>query len=314
MNKKVLILGAAGFVGNHMIQYIKSYTSWNISVTKMKNENISIEGIDIYDLDILNIEDIITLFKSIKPDYIFHLAAQSSVAVSWKNPKLTVDINIKGTINVLDALRELDYKPRILLVGSGEEYGMVSQVDIPIHERVLPKPGNIYAATKVCQNMIGRIYANAYELDIINVRAFNHTGPNQSPQFVIADFCKQVADIEKGRQKPVIKVGNLSAKRDFTDVRDVVRAYCILIEKGVIGETYNIGSGYTISIKDILDIILSFSKIKIKVEIDSSKFRPIDIPIIEADTFKVFECCGWKPRIKIEQTIKETLEYWRNKD
>jgi GDP-4-dehydro-6-deoxy-D-mannose reductase len=266
----------------------------------------------VHNLDILDIAQISELLNRLKPDYIFHLAAQSSVAYSWKNPGLTIDVNIKGCANLLDAVKELDYKPRVLLIGSGEEYGHIKDGECPIVEDNVLRPGNIYAATKSCQNMLGRIYALGYGLDIMMVRAFNHIGPNQTPTFVVADFCKQVADIEKGLAEPVIYVGNLSAKRDFTDVRDVVRAYGMLACGGVSGETYNVGTGHAIAIQEILDMILSMSKVKISVCVDENKLRPVDVPIIEPDITKIKNTVGWTPRIKLETTLQETLNYWRN--
>lgn len=246
-----------------------------------------------------------------RPDYIFHLAAQSSVALSWRNPQLTVDVNIKGSLNLLEALRQLDYKPRVLMIGSGEEYGHVHSDEIPVTESTLPRPGNLYAATKAAQNMIGGIYASAYDLPIIMVRAFNHIGPRQAPAFVVSDFCKQVAEIEKDQRPNVISVGNLAAKRDFTDVRDVVRAYPLLITAGTPGETYNIGSGNAIAIEDILKAILKLSTKAIEVNIDQSRFRPVDVPIIEADIKKIQATISWQPEYDLETTLKETLEYWR---
>ena len=161
--------------------------------------------------------------------------------------------------------------------------------------------------------MLGKIYADAYGLDVIMVRAFNHIGPNQLPMFVVADFCKQVADIEKGIQPPVIKVGNLSAKRDFTDVRDVVKAYALLVKNGRRGETYNVGTGKAVSIQDILDRIVSMSECEIKVEVDPAKLRPVDVPIIEPDITKIVGEVGWHPEIDLNETLKETLTYWRSK-
>ena len=248
----------------------------------------------------------------IRPDYIFHLAAQSSVGVAWRNPSLTIDVNIKGSVNVMDAIRELYYKPRVLLIGSGEEYGHIKEGETPISEDTLLRPGNIYAATKACQNMIGSIYAKAYDMDLIMVRAFNHIGPGQLPLFVVSDFCKQVAEIELGLRAPVMKVGNLDAMRDFTDVRDVVRAYVLLVQKGIPGETYNVGRGKAIRIMDILDSIIKQSEVNISVEVDPAKLRPVDVPIIEADTSKLQRVTGWMPQIEFQDTIKETLEYWRN--
>ena len=214
-------------------------------------------------------------------------------------------------MNLLDSIRDLETKPRVLLIGSGEEYGRVRENEIPINEENNTRPGNVYAITKVTQNLIGKVYSDAYNLDIMSTRSFNHTGPNQAPMFVVADFCKQVADIENGKEEAIIRVGNLSAKRDFTDVRDVVRAYTLLMEKGKNGETYNVGSGKAIEIQSILDTILSLATKEIKVEVDQNKLRPIDVPIIEADITKLQSDTGWKPEIDLKRTIQETLDYYR---
>lgn len=313
---KSLIIGGAGFVGAYLISCLKNEFGQDVAMTKMPMETIQIEGMDeieIVDLDILDPDAIVSVLQQIQPDYIYHLAAQSSVSVSWKNPALTIDVNIKGSMNLLEALRKLDHKPRVLLVGSGEEYGHILPDETPIREGNVPRPGNIYAATKTCQNMLGKIYADAYGLDIMMVRAFNHIGPNQAPLFVAADFCKQVAEIEHGDKEPVIRVGNLSAQRDFTDVRDVVRAYAMLMEHGLSGETYNVGSGRAIAIQDILNMIVGMSNSSIRVEVDPQKIRPVDVPIIEADNRKLSEATGWMPEIPLEQTLRETLDYWREK-
>lgn len=310
---KALIIGAAGFVGSYLIHHLKNDLHWEVLATKMPQETIAIDDITIYDLDILDKESIQRLLRELRPDAILHLAAQSSVGVSWKNPDLTIDVNIKGSIHVLDSIRTLDYTPRVLLIGSGEEYGHILPTETPISEDTVLRPGNIYAATKACQNMLGKIYADAYQMDIVSVRAFNHIGPNQTPIFVVADFCKQVAEIEAGLIPPVIHVGNLSAARDFSDVRDVVRAYGLLLQKGKSGETYNVGSGYAITIEEILRKILLHSKITIQVEVDKEKLRPVDVPIIEADISKLQACTGWDPEITLDQTITDVLAYWRNK-
>ncbi|GAA4296414.1 GDP-mannose 4,6-dehydratase [Anaerocolumna aminovalerica] len=309
---KALIIGGAGFVGSYLIDHLLNDCGWSVAVTKLEHETIEErEDISIFNLDILDKNAINKLLEYVRPDYIFHLAAQSSVSLSWKNPSLTIDVNIKGSVNVLDAIRELDYKPRVLLIGSGEEYGHILPDETPIAETNPTRPGNIYAATKACQNMIGKIYADAYQMDVIMVRAFNHIGPKQAPMFVVADFCKQVAEIEKGLRDPVIKVGNLSAKRDFTDVRDVVRAYSLLIQKGEKGETYNVGSGKAVAIEDILKMILEMSKVEIKVEVDHDKLRPVDVAIIEADVSKFISCTNWQPEINLLNTIQSTINYWR---
>lgn len=308
--KKGLVIGAAGFVGKYLVDEM-CVNGMEAYVTKLPHEHFEHPYAQVYDLDIMDKEAIVALLFEIRPDYIFHLAAQSSVGLAWKNPGLTIDVNIKGSINVMDALRELFYKPRVLLIGSGEEYGHIQPTETPIKESNLLRPGNIYAATKACQNMIGNIYSKAYDLELMMVRAFNHIGPGQAPMFVVSDFCKQVAEIEKGLKEPVMKVGNLAAKRDFTDVRDVVKAYVKLIQSGLAGETYNVGSGSAKEIREILNLIVSMSTVKIDVEIDPNKIRPVDVPIIEADISKINELTGWKPQIPLEQTINETLEYWR---
>lgn len=300
-------------MGGYLAEHLFCKWGMEVHVTKLPDEKSTIENANYYDLDILDQNAVTGLLFRIRPDYIFHLAAQSSVGVAWKNPGLTVDVNIKGSICVMDAVRELYYKPRLLLIGSGEEYGHIGPDEVPIREENHIRPGNIYAATKACQNMIGTIYARAYDMDVMMVRAFNHIGPGQLPIFVVADFCKQVSEIEKGIREPVMYVGNLAARRDFTDVRDVVEAYARLMDQGKLGETYNVGSGHAVSIDEILQLILSMSKKDIRLEVDPNKIRPVDVPLIEADIQKIYKETGWKPRITLEQTIRDTLEYWRER-
>ncbi len=308
---KALVIGGGGFVGPYLVRHLTDDLGYEVTVTKTAKETLTMDNATVRNLDILDMEQIRTLLEEEKADYLFHLAAQSSVAYSWKNPTLTVDVNIKGCINLLEAIRLVDKKPRVLLIGSGEEYGHIKKDECPIIEDNVVRPGNIYAATKSCQNMLGRIYSDAYNLDIMMVRAFNHIGPNQTPMFVVADFCKQVADIEKGKQEPVINVGNLSAKRDFTDVRDVVKAYAKLVAGGKRGETYNVGTGHAVAIQDILNKIISMSDKDIEVKVDPGKLRPVDVPIIEPDISKIKREVGWEPLIPLEQTLRETLEHWR---
>lgn len=308
---KAIVIGSAGFVGKYLIDCLVNEFSMTVVGTKLEREIFNNDKATIVNLNILEKDEIIALLNKVHPDYIFHLAAQSSVSVSWKNPQLTVDINVKGAINLFDSLKGLDYKPRILVIGSGEEYGHIKNNSLPISEETTLYPGNIYAATKACQNMIGSIFAKAYNLNIILVRAFNHIGPGQSPVFVVSDFCRQVAEIERGMKEPIIYVGNLNAERDFTDVRDVVRAYALLVQKGAPGETYNVGSGKAFTIQSILEKVINYSKKQIEVKVDPLKFRPIDVPKIEADISKLKTITGWEPQIPIDTTIKNVLDYWR---
>lgn len=309
--KRALIIGGAGFVGQYLADYLQKGCGYTVCSTKMKHEVLPDAEYEVKDMDLLVKEEVESVISEFAPDYIFHLAAQSSVAVSWSNPQLTVDVNIKGTIQLLDVLKEAEYAGRVLLIGSGEEYGRIQPDEVPIVEDTVLRPGNIYAATKSCQNMIAGIYAKAYDLNLIMVRAFNHVGPKQSPQFVVSDFCKQVVEVELGLREPVIHVGNLKAERDFTDVRDVVAAYECLVRLGVSGETYNVGSGTAYSIEAILNEIIALSGREIWVEVEKERLRPIDVPLIVADITKIQKQTGWKREISLEQTLRDTLDYWR---
>jgi len=320
MRKKALIIGAAGFVGPYLAAACQKNLDADVIGTKLEREKLELNAAEghrteVLNLDIMDDKAVLALLDENRPQYIFHLAAQSSVAYSWKNPELTIDVNVKGALHLLEALRTLKekdgYNPHVLMVGSSEEYGRPQTQDGRIDENHPVHPVNIYAATKACQNMLARIYAEAYSLNIVMTRSFNHIGPGQAPTFVVADFCQQVAKIERGEQEPVIRVGNLSAKRDFTDVRDVVNAYTALIEKGQRGETYNIGTGKPRAISEILDKVVAQSNVEIKVEVDSQKLRPVDVPIIDPNTVKLRSITDWQPRIGIMETIGDILEQWR---
>lgn len=309
INIKALVIGATGFVGSYLIEEIKNSLLCDVIATNLDKEAIYQNNINLKKLDILDYNSVFSLINENKPEYIFHLAAQSSVSLAWKKPELTADININGSLNILEAVKNIKYNPRILMIGSGEEYGYIEKV--PIVEQTPLKPGNIYAVTKACQNMISKVYCEAYDMKIIMVRSFNHIGPNQSSTFVISDFCKQVAEIEKGLKDPIIKVGNINVKRDFLDVRDVVRAYVKLIQFGKSGETYNVGRGNAIKISKVLNIILENSNVDIGVEIDENKLRPLDVPVIEPSINKIYTATGWEPKIPLEESIKDILTYWR---
>ncbi|MBR2283869.1 MAG: GDP-mannose 4,6-dehydratase [Ruminococcus sp.] len=306
---KALIIGGGGFVGKYLIKEL-SGNGTEVCATCLPGESIG--GCAAYTLDILKKDDITALLDELMPDIVYHLAAQSSVAVSWRKPQLTAEINVVGTINVLEALREARRQDmRLIMIGSGEEYGFIRREACPLSESEPLHPGNIYAATKACGEMMGEIYARAYKKDIIMVRAFNHSGPGQSEVFVISDFCRQTAQIELGLKKPEICVGNLSAMRDFTDVRDVVRAYRLLGDRGVSGRIYNVGRGSAVTIQSILDTILSLASLPIEVKTDPARMRASDIPVIEPDVSRIYADTGWRAEITIEQTIQDTLDFWR---
>lgn len=309
---KALIIGAAGFVGRYLINELRS-AGWEVCATCLANEKID-EECSVRVLDIMDRAATEQLIAQEVPDVIYHLAAQSSVSVSWKRPQLTAEINVVGSINVLEAVRGCEKKIRLILIGSGEEYGFIREGACPLSEEEPLRPGNIYAATKACQGMLGEIYARAYKMDIIMVRAFNHSGPKQAPLFVISDFCSQIAKLEKQDGAAEMSVGNLSARRDFTDVRDVVRAYRLLAEKGVSGRTYNVGRGKAVPIQYILDTALSMAHKQIEVKQDPARMRASDIPVIEPDVSLINRDTGWKAEISMEQTIGDMLDYWRGQE
>jgi len=306
---KALITGVNGFVGNYLAKYLveQGYTVYGTVI----EDNVQMENVNIKKMNLLNKEEVMETIKSINPDTIYHLAGQSAVGLSWKNPTLTMDVNINGTINLLDAVRENNIDTKVLIIGSSDEYGIIKPEDCPIDEEHVLNPTSPYAISKMTQEQIAKLYINSYNMNLIMVRAFNHIGPMQSKNFVVSDFASKIAEIEKGVE-PVIRVGNLEAYRDFTDVRDITRGYVMLMENGTIGELYNIGSGNPYKIQDILDILLSLSNTKIKIEIDPERLRPSDVPIIQCDNSKIKSHINWVPQYDIKNTLKDTLDYWRN--
>ncbi len=266
--------------------------------------------------DSADIKDVISLKKALaglKPDRIFHLAAQSFVPASWKLPAETFAINAIGQINLFEALLSLNLNPKIHIAGSSEEYGHVNPDEVPMKETNPLRPLSPYAVSKVAQDLLAYQYFKSYGMKTVRTRGFNHTGPRRGDVFVTSNFAKQIAEIEKGKKEGVIHVGNLEAKRDFTDVRDIVRAYWLAAEKGEDGEVYNVGTGKAMAMKEMLDILLSLSKAKVKIKVDPERLRPSDVPILQSDSSKFVRLTGWKPQIPLEQTFKDLLNYWRER-
>lgn len=309
-SKKALIIGGGGFVGKHLTQALIE-SGRTVYVTKLEEESLFWElNVRVCNLDILNRSDFYDLIRRVNPREIYHLAAISSASLSWKEPRLTMETNILGSLNLLEALRELGCPAKVLMVGSGEEYGLSPNAP-SLKESDECRPQNPYAVSKLAVNQLTELYAKAYSIDIVSARAFNHIGPGQSPQFVASDFARQIALIEKGKTEPVIRVGNLGAQRDFTDVRDVTKGYIALMEKGVRGKTYNVGGGSLITVRELLDTLISFSEKEVTVEVDQSKLRPIEAPIISPDTSLIRGDTGWTPSIPLRETLLDTLNYWR---
>jgi len=316
---KVLITGIAGFVGSHFTEYFLAKGNINVYGVerwKASTENIAHlkDKIKLYDeCDINDIVSMRDILNKVKPDFIIHLAAQSFVPTSWTAPAETIKTNMIGEVNLFEALRSLKLNPRIIVAGSSEEYGFVKKSELPIKETNPLRPLSPYAVSKVGQDLLGYQYCKSYGLNIIRTRAFNHTGPRRGESFCCSNFAKQIALIEKKKQKPVIYVGNLDAKRDFTDVRDMVKGYWLIMQKGKPGELYNICSGKAYAIKEVLDILLSFAKVPIKVKQDSSRMRPSDVPVLLGDCTKMRKLTGWKPTIPFKKTMEDLLNYWRKK-
>ena len=261
--------------------------------------------------DITQPEAVRQVVAEAQPDLVIHLAAQSSVSASWKDPSGTLRVNAGGTIHLLEALRSEQLTPRVVLVGSGEQYGMVHPEDNPIREECPFRPANPYAASKAAQDLYGYQYFVAYGLPILRARPFNHFGPRQTSTFVIANFARQIALIEAEKAEPVLSVGNLQARRDFLPVEDVVAAYLAIAEQGRPGEAYNIGSGQARSIRAMLDLLLTFARRSIQLREDPARLRPVDVPLLEADTSRLRADTNWRPAVQFESALQGTLNYWR---
>lgn len=317
MAKKILITGASGFVGSHLIDFLLAHRSYDIvgtylSEKSLRNLSSSAGKIETIRVDLQEKEHVLDLVKKTMPDIIVHLAALPAVGDSYERPMETIINNVSSELHILEAVKNLKLMNcRILVVTSADVYGKVSEKDIPIDEETPLNPTNTYAVSKIAQDFLALQYVNAYGLDIVRARPFNHIGPRQAPGFVVADFAKHIIEIEKGKKEPVMHVGNLSSKRDFTDVRDIVAAYALLLEKGGKGQVFNIGLGKSYKISTILDMLLALTKVKITVELDKKLLRGQDAPDRICDPRKFEKLTGWKPTIPIEQTLADTLDYWR---
>ncbi len=316
MNKKILITGVSGFAGNYLARLLLTQKDVKVSGTyhSQKSKDLLSDiasDLNLYQLDLMDYEKVVEVLGKSKPDEIYHLAALASITQSFENPGLVITNNITSQLNLFEAVRIHKLNPKIIIISSAEVYGIVDPNDLPVDEDTPLKPTSPYAVSKIAQDYMGLQYHISYNLNVIRARPFNHIGPGQTDQFATSAFAKKIAEIEKGKKGSTLTVGNLQAKRDFTDVRDMVRAYVLLMEKGIVGEVYNIGSGKSYKMSHILDILLSFSDAKIKVEVDSALLRPSDNPELLCDNRKISELTGWKPEVPIEKTLKEILEYWR---
>ncbi|MCK8489211.1 GDP-mannose 4,6-dehydratase [Paenibacillus sp. MBLB2552] len=304
---KALITGVTGFVGSYLCRRLLDAGCEVVGLARsIKTDDNEIRLIS---CDVTDEAHLRKVLKKEKPDQIYHLAGSAFVPFTIKEPRVTYNTIVNGTLSLYEALRGLDVAPKVLFVGSAAVYGEGS--GSAFKESDLMKPVNPYAGAKACADLISEQYANTYEMNIIRVRPFNHTGPRQSPAFVCSSFAKQVAEIEIGATSE-LTVGNLNVKRDFLDVRDVVDAYFLLMEKGVSGEVYNVSSQQAVSVSDLLDLLTQLSKVKsLNIEVDPNKLRHNETPVKFGDSSKIRKEIGWEPTHKIEQTMSDLLDYWR---
>tara|TARA_R110000744_G_scaffold82389_4_gene162033 strand:+ start:276 stop:1271 length:996 start_codon:yes stop_codon:yes gene_type:complete len=320
-----MITGITGMVGSHLADYLLKITDWQIhGLTRWNDRMDNIEHLmerinnkDRVHLqygDINDLSSMLAVFNKVKPDYVFHLAAQSYPKTSFESPLETLETNILGTAKVLDAIKTLDLDPIIHICSSSEVFGRVSKELLPIHEDVQFHPASPYAISKVGTDLVGRFYAEAYGLKVITTRMFTHTGPRRGDVFAESTFAKQIAMIEAGLQEPIIKVGNLDSLRTWADVRDAVRAYYMLVTNNPTGgEYYNIGGIFSCTVREMLEYLISLSTVEgITIETDPDRLRPIDADLQVPDTSKFKNHTGWEPQISFEETMQDLLNYWRD--
>lgn len=313
---RALITGLNGFAGSHLADFLLTQGNVQIFGGVFGNcENlVHLEGhVTFSEGDLKDLSFAQALLAQTKPDRIYHLAGQAFPPLSWQDPWGTIEINLRAEVNVLNAAVQTQSTARILVIGSFEEYGRVDPSDLPVSEDAPLRPDSPYGVSKIGQDFLGLQYFQSHHLHVVRVRPSNHIGPRQSEQFVTSNFAKQIAEIEAGARAPVLYVGNLSAQRDFTDVRDMMRAYHLALERGVPGEVYNIGSGRAWSIQQVLDLMLKQSRVAIRVQQDPARLRPSDTPVMYCDSSKFRAQTGWEPMIPLEQSLRDILDYWRAK-
>ena len=311
---RYLITGANGFCGRHLADLLSGDNNQVYGISRSIPDDLVLRHPDVtYEqCNLIDHASVFNLLKKVKPDCIFHLAAESSVASSWKSPINILNNNVLSQINIFEAVRELELSTRIIVAGSSEEYGLINESDLPVNENCCFNPLSTYAVSKISQDMLGYQYYKSYNMDIVRVRSFNLTGPGRPPTYALSSFAYQIAEIEKKKSKNIISVGNLDVKRDYTDVRDAVKGYYKIALEAKPGEVYNLCSGKAYNLKDLLNILISFSTTKVNIEIDKSKYRPSDLPIMLGDNTKIKTEIGWIPEIDIHTSLKDLLDYWRN--
>ena len=315
---RVLITGFTGFVGSHLADYLLARGDvevFGVHRWRSRMDNVAHlrDRVRLVECDLREANAVRHVLRDVRPERIFHLAAQSYVPTSWLVPGETLHGNVLGQLNLFEAMRELELPARVLIAGSSEEYGLVLPHEVPIREENPLRPLSPYGVSKVAQDMLAYQYWQSYRLHVVRTRGFNHTGPRRGEVFVTSNFARQVAEIEKGLREPVVSVGNLESVRDFTDVRDMVRAYWLALERGEPGEVYNICSGRGYTARQVLDILLDLAHVKVRVEEDPARMRPSDVTLLVGDCAKFRSATGWQTTIPFEVTLKDLLEHWRSR-
>ena len=314
--RRVLVTGITGFAGSHLADAMLRMGDVEIfGILRWRSRTENIEHfrsrVTLLECDLRDSTSTRDALEAVRPDWIFHLAAQSFVPTSWNAPHESISTNALGQLNLFEAVCRIGIKPRIQLACSSEEYGLVHADELPIRESNPLRPLSPYAVSKVTQDLLGYQYFKSYGMDVVRTRGFNHEGPRRPNVFVASDFAWQIAEVEKGRRDPVIHVGNLDARRDFTDVRDMVLGYWLALEKGEPGEVYNICSGKAYSIRQVLDLLLGMTECRLEVREDAKRLRPSDVPVLLGDNTKFRQATGWEPHIPFEQTLRDELDFWR---
>jgi GDP-4-dehydro-6-deoxy-D-mannose reductase len=314
---RALITGVCGFAGSHLADYLLTHTDLEVYGTDIVSAGANIAHIrgklELFVGDMSDAEVASEILSKANADYLFHLAAQAFVPLSWSDPWQTMENNIRSQLNILQILADSGARQRVLVVGSADEYGMILPDELPVTEDTPLRPYSPYAVSKIAQDMLGYQYFASHGLPIVRVRPFNHIGARQSPAFVTSDFAKQIAEIEGGRHEPRLLVGNLEAKRDFTDVRDMVRAYYLALERGEDGEVYNLGAERAYSIREALEALLEMSEAQIDIVQDPSRMRPTDVPVVVSDCSKFRQRTGWRATVDLRESLRDILDYWRKR-
>ncbi|TKJ43153.1 GDP-mannose 4,6-dehydratase [candidate division TA06 bacterium B3_TA06] len=318
MAKRVLITGITGFAGSHLADHLLDRGGFEIyGLYRWRSRMENVEGfkdkINLIEGDIRDAASMRSLIEKINPDWVFHLAAQSYVPMSWKAPAETLSTNVIGEVNLFEACRKARGDPLIHIAGSSEEYGLVHPDEVPIAETTPLHPLSPYGVSKVAQDLLAFQYFKSYGLRVIRTRAFNHTGPRRGEVFVTSSFARQIVMIEKGQAEPLIRVGNLDAVRDFSDVRDIARAYTMALERCEPGEVYNICSGKGIKIRELLDMLIAQADVNITIKEDPARMRPSDVEFLIGDATRFRAKTGWKPEIAFKQTLADLLDFWRER-